>query len=135
MDSASLKPDAVLLLDAFFYTVIYYGRVAAEWRDAHYPKDEYPGVYDMMDKSREEAASLIADRFPLPRYVTCDEGKSQARFLYSKLNPSENDNNQFVGGRMGGYVPDEGEASVVHTEDVSLRTFFQHLAKLVVNAS
>ncbi|VUG17538.1 SEC23 [Brettanomyces bruxellensis] len=135
LDSASLKPDAVLLLDAFFYTVIYYGRVAAEWRDAHYPKDEYPGVYDMMDKSREEAASLIADRFPLPRYVTCDEGKSQARFLYSKLNPSENDNNQFVGGRMGGYVPDEGEASVVHTEDVSLRTFFQHLAKLVVNAS
>ncbi|VEU23471.1 DEKNAAC104607 [Brettanomyces naardenensis] len=136
LDSASLKPDAVLLLDAFFYTVIYYGRVAAEWRDKHYPRDEYPGVYEMMEKSKEEAASLIADRFPLPRYVTCDEGKSQARFLYSKLNPSENDSSQFgVGGQMGGYVPDDNETSVVHTEDVSLRTFFQHLAKLVVNTS
>lgn len=135
LDSASLKPDAILLLDAFFYTVIYYGRVAAEWRDANYPRDQYPGLYQMMDQAKEEAAALIADRFPLPRYVTCDEGKSQARFLYSKLNPSENDTNQMVGGQMGGYVPDESEGSVVHTEDVSLRTFFQHLAKLVVNAS
>lgn len=135
LDSASLKVDAVYLLDAFFYTVIYYGRVAAEWRDKNYPRDEYPGVYEMMDKAKEEAASLIADRFPLPRYVTCDEGKSQARFLYSKLNPSENDSSLGVGGQMGGYVPDDEANAVVHTEDVSLRTFFQHLAKLVVNSS
>ncbi|KAG7811892.1 hypothetical protein KL921_002158 [Ogataea angusta] len=137
LDSASLKPDAVLLLDAFFYTVIYFGSIAAEWRDANYPRDEYPGVYDMIERSREEAASLIADRFPLPRYVTCDEGKSQARFLYSKLNPSENDNNNIgTGGGMSGYVADSDPAStVVHTEDVSLKTFFQHLAKLVVNNS
>ncbi|ODV84412.1 hypothetical protein CANARDRAFT_29267 [[Candida] arabinofermentans NRRL YB-2248] len=137
LDSASLKPDAVLLLDAFFYTVIYFGHVAADWRDKNYPRDEYPGVYDMIDKSREEAAALIADRFPLPRYVTCDEGKSQARFLYSKLNPSENDNNvqDSTGGAMGGYVADNTDPgnAVVHTEDVSLNTFFAHLAKLVVN--
>ncbi|OWB55773.1 hypothetical protein B5S28_g1653 [[Candida] boidinii] len=133
LDSASLIPEAVFLLDAFFYTVIYFGHVAAEWRDQNYPRDDYPGVYEMMDKSKEEAAELIADRFPLPRYVTCDEGKSQARFLYSKLNPSENDT-QAVGGGMGGYVSN-GSDTVVHTEDVSLRTFFQHLARLVVQNS
>ncbi|GME82438.1 unnamed protein product [Ambrosiozyma monospora] len=134
LDSASLKADAVLLLDAFFFTVIYFGHVAADWRDQNYPRDEYPGVYEMIEKSQEEAANLIADRFPLPRYVTCDEGKSQARFLYSKLNPSENDTNGLsTGGAMGGYVAAAGDANtVVHTEDVSLRTFFQHLAKLVV---
>lgn len=133
LDSASLTPDSVLLLDAFFYTVIYFGHVAAEWRDANYPRDEYPGVHEMIDGAKEEAAALISDRFPLPRYVTCDEGKSQARFLYSKLNPSENDGKISGGGQMGNFGGDAG--TVVHTEDVSLRTFFSHLAKLVVNVN
>lgn len=132
LDSVSVKPDRVLLLDAFFYIVIYFGGTAAQWRDAGFPRDEYPGVYDMIDTSRAEAASLIADRFPLPRYVTTDEGKSQARFLLSKLNPSENDDASL--GAMGGYVPDAGN-NVVHTEDVSLKTFFAHLARLVVQNS
>ncbi|CDK24719.1 unnamed protein product [Kuraishia capsulata CBS 1993] len=135
LDSASLQADSVLLLDAFFYIVIYFGHVAAEWRDKEYPRDEYPGVYEMIDNSREEAASLISDRFPLPRYVTTDEGKSQARFLYSKLNPSENDSQNF-GAAMAGYVADGSDANtVVHTEDVSLKTFFAHLARLVVQNS
>ena len=136
LDSASLTPDSVLLLDAFFYTVIYFGHIAAEWRDANYSRDDYPGVYEMIDGAKEEAATLIADRFPLPRYVTCDEGKSQARFLYSKLNPSENDSNNNIGGgggQMGNFGGDSN--TVVHTEDVSLRTFFTHLAKLVVNVA
>ncbi|TID19246.1 hypothetical protein CANINC_003817 [Pichia inconspicua] len=135
LDSASLTPDSVLLLDAFFYTVIYFGNIAAEWRDANYPREDYPGVYEMIDGAKEEAAALISDRFPLPRYVTCDEGKSQARFLYSKLNPSENDAKAGIGagGAMGNFGGDAN--AVVHTEDVSLRTFFTHLAKLVVNVN
>lgn len=133
LDSASLTQDSVLLLDAFFYTVIYFGNVAAEWRDANYSKEDYPGIYQMIDGAKEEAALLIADRFPLPRYVTCDEGKSQARFLYSKLNPSENDDKIAGGGQMGNFGGDSG--TVVHTEDVSLRTFFTHLAKLVVSVN
>lgn len=132
LDSASVQPDAVLLLDAFFYTVIYFGSIAAEWRDANYPRDEYPGVYEMVENAQEEAAGLIADRFPLPRYVTCDEGKSQARFLYSKLNPSENDESN-GSGQMGNFGGDS--KTVVHTEDVSLKTFFTHLAKLVVGTN
>ena len=28
------------------------------------------------------------DRFPVPRYILCDEGKSQSRFLMAKVNPS-----------------------------------------------
>ncbi|ODV95835.1 hypothetical protein PACTADRAFT_66730 [Pachysolen tannophilus NRRL Y-2460] len=138
LDSASLKKDRVLLLDAFFYIVIYYGSTAAEWRDSNLDRETYSNVYEMFEMPKEEAANLIADRFPLPRYVTTDEGKSQARFLYSKLNPSENDQNYAVGGgNIGGYIPsnDVGAGTVVHTEDVSLKTFFQHLARLVVQNS
>ncbi|GMM29032.1 GTPase-activating protein [Martiniozyma asiatica (nom. inval.)] len=126
LDSLSLKQDAVFLLDAFFYTVIYFGKVAASWRDQNFSRDEYPGVYKMIEDAQQEAASLIADRFPLPRYVTCDEGKSQARFLYSKLNPSENTSN----GKMGNFGGESDK--VVHTEDVALQTFYSHLVKLVV---
>ena len=33
-----------------------------------------------------DARDPLMDRFPVPRYVVCDQGKSQARFLLSKLN-------------------------------------------------
>lgn len=32
--------------------------------------------------------SYSIDRFPVPRYILCDEGKSQSRFLMAKVNPS-----------------------------------------------
>ncbi|AOA64956.1 GTPase-activating protein [Komagataella phaffii CBS 7435] len=133
LDSASLKQDCVLLLDAFFFIVIYYGSVAAAWRDANYPREEFPGVYAMIEKAQEEAASLISDRFPLPKYVTTDEGKSQARFLYSKLNPSENDT-ETTGSALAGYTASAHEA-IVQSDDVSLNTFFTHLSRLVVQNS
>lgn len=28
------------------------------------------------------------DRFPVPRWVVCDQGGSQARFVLARLNPS-----------------------------------------------
>ena len=34
-------------------------------------------------------AQIIMDtRFPVPRYIVCDQHKSQSRFLMAKLNPS-----------------------------------------------
>ncbi len=30
----------------------------------------------------------MESRFPVPRFIVCDQGKSQARFLLAKLNPS-----------------------------------------------
>lgn len=139
LDSVSLKQDRVLLLDAFFYIVIYYGTTLAEWRDSGLDPDEYAHVYRMFNAPKEEVAAIISDRFPLPRYVQTDEGKSQARFLYSKLNPSENDSNYMngLGASSMGYVPssDSGAGAVVHTEDVSLKTFFEHLARLVVQSN
>ena len=32
--------------------------------------------------------AIMATRFPVPRYVVCDQHKSQARFLMHRLNPS-----------------------------------------------
>lgn len=64
---------------------------------------------------------LLTDRFPIPRYIVCDQHGSQARFLLSKLNPSTT----HVSGGM--YGPPQGQA--IFTDDVSLQVFMEHLKK------
>lgn len=66
---------------------------------------------------------LIADRFPLPRFIICDAGGSQARFLLSKLNPSTTHSTGGYGGAVS--------SQTIFTDDVSLQTFLEHLMKYV----
>lgn len=68
---------------------------------------------------------LITDRFPLPRFIVCDAGGSQARFLLSKLNPSTTHTTGAYGG-VGAQT-----AQTIFTDDVSLQTFMDHLMKCV----
>lgn len=68
---------------------------------------------------------LITDRFPLPRFIVCDAGGSQARFLLSKLNPSTT----HTTGPYGGAGATSGQT--IFTDDVSLQTFMDHLMKYV----
>jgi len=82
---------------------------------------------------------LIQDRFPLPRFIVCDAGGSQARFLLAKLNPSTT-HTSTSGGGMGGYggVGAGGvnqTAQTIFTDDVSLQTFMDHLMKLAVSGT
>jgi len=55
-------------------------------------------------------------RFPVPRYIVCDQHKSEARFLMAKLNPSTTHNSGVDG----------GVGTQVNTDDVSLRVFMEH---------
>lgn len=68
------------------------------------------------------------DRLPIPRYIVCDQGGSQARFLLSKLNPSTTHINMYgQGPGVGGGA--QGQA--IFTDDVSLQVFMEHLKRLV----
>lgn len=40
LDSISIKPDVVLLLDTFFHILIFHGSTIAEWRKAGYAEQE-----------------------------------------------------------------------------------------------
>lgn len=66
----------------------------------------------------------INDRFPLPRFVVCDSGGSQARFLLSKINPSTTHSSGAYGAMQ--------DAQTIFTDDVSLQTFMDHLMKYVL---
>lgn len=127
LDSISIRDDCILLLDTFFHILIYHGKTIAEWRKAGYQDmPEYANLKQLLDEPKQEAAELLVDRYPLPRFIDTEEGGSQARFLYSKLNPSTTYSNQSIIGSNG---------AVVLTDDVSLQVFMSHLQKLVVSGS
>lgn len=123
LDSASIQANTILLLDTFFQILIYHGETMAEWRKAGYQDQEgYENFKAVLDAPKEDARELVQDRFPLPRFIICDAGGSQARFLLSKLNPSTTH-------ATGGYGGVSQSAQTIFTDDVSLQTFMDHLMK------
>jgi len=128
LDAASLKPNVILLLDAFFHVVIWRGEMIQAWYDAGYQeKEEYANFAALLRAPAEDAKQILGDRFPVPRYIQTNAGGSQARFLTSKVNPSQTHNNQ---SGFGG----AGEGNYVITDDVSLKVFMEHLIKLAVQS-
>ncbi|KAI9032277.1 hypothetical protein DFJ74DRAFT_653895 [Hyaloraphidium curvatum] len=130
LDSVSIKPNVILLLDTFFHLLIWHGEQMAQWRKAGYhEKPEYENFKLLLQAPKQDAQELLADRFPIPRYIDTDQGGSQARFLLSKLNPSTTHATPAGYGGAYGQGP-AGAAAMILTDDVSLQVFLQHLAKL-----
>lgn len=123
LDAISVKPDTILLLDTFFHILIYHGETIAQWRKAGYQdQPDHENFKELLQAPRTEAAELLVDRFPLPRFIDTEAGGSQARFLLSKLNPSNTHKSYGT-----------PSTAVVLTDDIDLHSFVQHLQKLVVS--
>jgi len=123
LDSDSVRADTILLLDTFFHVVVFHGETIAAWREQGYHEQEEHAAFRALLEAPQSDAQLIMDaRFPVPRYIVCDQHKSEARFLMAKLNPSTTHNSNLDG--SGG--------TQVNTDDVSLRVFMEHLMKLAV---
>lgn len=127
LDSVSIKPDVILLLDTFFHILIFHGETIAQWRKAGYQEQEgYENFKELLEAPTRDAQELLVDRSPIPRYIVCDQGGSQARFLLSKLNPSTT---HMSTGMYGSAAGAPGQA--IFTDDVSLQVFMEHLKRLV----
>lgn len=125
LDTSSLQPDRILLMDTFFHIVIYHGETIAAWKKLNYQNQpEYENFAQLLQAPVDDAQEILQARFPMPRYVVTESGGSQARFLLSKVNPSQTHNNMFNYGGDGG--------APVFTDDVSLQVFMEHLKKLAV---
>lgn len=56
LDSISIKPDAILLLDTFFHILIFHGDTIAQWRKAGYHEQEgYENLAQLLDAPKEDA--------------------------------------------------------------------------------
>lgn len=119
----SVRQDVMLLLDTFFHVLIFHGETIAQWRDQGYQDmPEHAAFRQLLEAPKEDAASIMEKRFPVPRYIVCDQHRSQSRFLMAKLNPSVTHNNNMD---VSGVAP-------VFTDDVSYSVFSEHLCKLAV---
>lgn len=119
LDVTSIQNNTILLLDTFFHVVVFHGETIASWRDQRYQDNpEHENFKNLLEAPREDAQALMEDRFPVPRYIVCDQHKSQSRFILAKLNPSVSnraDSNQQI-----------------FTDDVSLKVFMESLMRLSV---
>jgi len=128
LDTSSIQPDRILLMDTFFQILIYHGETIAQWRKASYQDlPEYENFKQLLQAPVDDAQEILQTRFPMPRYIDTEAGGSQARFLLSKVNPSQTHNNMYSYGQEGG--------GHVLTDDVSLQVFMEHLKKLAVSSS
>jgi len=124
LDCQTVRPDGVLLLDTFFHVVVFHGETTAAWREQGYhEQEEHESFRILLEAPQTDAQAIMDARFPVPRYIVCDQHKSEARFLMAKLNPSVTGNSE--DDAAGGGVQ-------VFTDDVSLRVFMQHLMTLAV---
>lgn len=133
LDTSSIQPERILLMDTFFHIVIFHGETIAQWKKAGYHQQPgYESFAQLLEAPVNDAQDLMMTRFPLPRYIVCDQNSSQARFLLSKVNPSLTHNTSIA----YGYGDSSAAAAApVLTDDVSLQVFMEHLKKLAVNSS
>ncbi|XP_042836902.1 protein transport protein Sec23B isoform X2 [Panthera tigris] len=128
LDSSSILADRILLMDTFFQIVIYLGETIAQWRKAGYQDmPEYENFKHLLQAPLDDAQEILQARFPMPRYINTEHGGSQARFLLSKVNPSQTHNNLYAWGQETG--------APILTDDVSLQVFMDHLKKLAVSTA
>ncbi|KAF2881616.1 hypothetical protein ILUMI_24559 [Ignelater luminosus] len=128
LDTSSIQADRILLMDTFFQILIFHGETIAQWRSLKYQDmPEYENFRQLLQAPVDDAHEILQTRFPMPRYIDTEQGGSQARFLLSKVNPSQTHNNMYSYGGDGG--------APVLTDDVSLQVFMDHLKKLAVSST
>lgn len=126
LDVTSIKADRILLLDTFFYIVVFSGETVSSWRKFGYHTDgKHKNFSLLLQAPKDDAAAVLSDRFPYARYIECDQNGSQARFLVAKLNPSVNHHSE---------AAEHGGSDFIFTDDVSLSVFMDHLRKLAVTS-
>ncbi|RXM94099.1 Protein transport protein Sec23A [Acipenser ruthenus] len=100
----------------------------SQWRKAGYQEmTEYENFRHLLQAPVDDAQEILHSRFPMPRYIDTEHGGSQARFLLSKVNPSQTHNNMYAWGQESG--------APILTDDVSLQVFMDHLKKLAVSSA
>ena len=122
LDLNSMKNDVVLLLDTFFYVVVWHGIDVVKWREENYQDNpEYENIKMMLDEPQEYAQNIVMERLPTPRFVSCDSGSGQERLIKCIVNPNTDSNNNV---RENGFFSD----------DVNLKIFMDYLKKLAVSS-
>ncbi|KAI2594192.1 SEC23B isoform 8, partial [Pan troglodytes] len=122
--------QSLIMIQPILYSYSFHGppETIAQWRKAGYQDmPEYENFKHLLQAPLDDAQEILQARFPMPRYINTEHGGSQARFLLSKVNPSQTHNNLYAWGQETG--------APILTDDVSLQVFMDHLKKLAVSSA
>ena len=62
LDSISIKPDVILLLDTFFHILIWHGETVAQWRKAKYHEQaEYANFKMLLEAPKADAQVCLLE--------------------------------------------------------------------------
>ncbi len=71
LDSTSLKDDVILVLDTFFQLIVWKGYTIREYLEhGFHHMEEYDNLRQMLKEPLRDAGSIIAQRFPCPKFVS-----------------------------------------------------------------
>jgi protein transport protein SEC23 len=141
LDVASITKERILVLDTFFRLIVHHGETIAIWREQGLQtQPEYAHFKELLESPISEAEQILAERFPSPQVLVCDQNSSQARFLVSQLNNSisqqsgdDSKTTQAVPILGGSKVVDDkvSDSPMLFSDDVTLKKFLEVLKKLV----
>lgn len=114
MDSRSLAPDTILLLDAFCNVLVWHGEHIHQWiNEGLHLKEDYASLNNCIKEAEDAAREIVEKRIPTPQFVVTHANGSQERILKCRVNPSK-------------------QGSTLVTDDIDFETFYKFLCKIVV---
>ena len=79
---------ACVIVPLLVQVVVFHGETIAAWREQKYhEREDHEAFRVLLAAPSEDAKVILESRFPVPRYITCDQHKSEARFVMARLNP------------------------------------------------
>lgn len=70
LDTSSIQPERVLLLDTYFNVLIFLGKTIAAWKKKRYhEQEEYESFRSLLERPVEDARRIFEQRCPAPRYI------------------------------------------------------------------
>jgi protein transport protein SEC23 len=132
LDSSSLRHDNIVLMDAYFNVHIMWGSMIYQWIEAGYHENpDYANFAELLEAAEQDAQSILAYRYPYPRFSRTDADGSEARHVKTRVNPAttyQSSSLQYGAGPNGAVE----QADVIYTDDASIMTFMASLKKAVV---
>lgn len=114
LDTGSLDPECILVLDSFHNVLLWKGMYVNNWiKEGLQENKEYEFFKTVISEAKEYSLSLL-DRLPVPQYKETSEGESQARILLHYVNPSQQ--------------------GVLNTEKIDYEKFYDTLCRFIVRS-
>jgi protein transport protein SEC23 len=89
LDIENMREDVILLLDAYFTVLVWYGSHIYNWKQEKvYEQEEYNYLTELFTNPIDDSSSVIYDRIPVPSFYETFKGDGKERYLKSRVNPS-----------------------------------------------